>query len=972
MTSPADLRQYAAVLDQETAAVALLRYSSGTPGGGRPPGNFLTDVFPTAIQRVRMAFGADLAADPATWSWTDVTTYFQWEPGIKVTIGYAEAAAALTPASMTGVIRNDQANGGDFTIDNPLSPFWPNVRENTPVIFDLDLGYGPSVMFEGRCTTFKPTRDVGGAKNLVSFAAHGITRYVGRKDSAESPMYRFHMRANRFPTNTNLGWPDGDQQYHTLPTHYWSLQDKSGAVQGANTINPSIPLVVGRTGAIPQFGADTFLPGVDGMCRFNDGSSLQVSFPQVTPGGRIESSDPDAFKSVRTQILVRFDESAQSTLKERLGTLVDGTTAHVLTLRPSLDAATSIIVYLDADPTDGLLMYCDSFNDAGTTASGGAVLGGTVGIAWERGAYITVDIVQAGTDTEVRFGVIPLTVDPTDGIPTPPDIIAMYDVQILTGFKFWGLNSLDLGMLGNLAGGAMGQLSIYNGDDDTFPDRFPFALVGRSGDSVATRLYRLGVEQGVHIEIIGDASDIAMGPQSTSRWLQLVQECANVDLGLLLDGLGPGLTYIARTSLYSTDPALILDAGSGDELGPDDPAHDDQLRVNVYTATSGAGSTQTFTQTEGDLGTDAVGESPDGGEHRAAFDSDLYQIAAFKVGQGTVPGLRWPQFAVQFAKPITSAKAQRFIESLPGAHVKILDLQPGMPEPDVSRVLRGWSIMVNSKLFGATLNLATFDPYAVTMLAADSGTVSDFLGWLDTDPGVVTSGTVLPAECFYDDLTTGVGLWTSQGGWTVAADATVGRTAAGSMKITPPGAVAFGGAVTAALGPCTGGVTYLMQGWFSSAAGWADCRICVDWYDSSGAFISSSIGVGVAAPAGGAWMLSRQTFAAPANATQRIVRARQGGTPAASDVLWVDDVVFMPQLQIVTPAGSPVCTHDAAPNYADDIDGLYVKASGLKLRVLSITGASSPQTMVIDPAGLLKALPTGSTVSAWQPVVLGL
>lgn len=937
---------------------------------GPRPGNFLTDLFPAGVQMVRMAFGADLAADPATWSWTDVTTYFQWDATIAVTIGYAAESATLTPASFAGTARNDQASGGDFTLGNPLGRFWPNLVENTPLWATLDLGSGPSTMFYGYLTTCQPRRAAGG-ENFATVQAHGITRRIGRNDAAESPMYRWNMRSYRYPTSTNLGYPSGDQGYHSLPVQLWPLEEGSGAVRGANVIDASYPLLADGATRVPQFGGDTFLPCVKAMTKFNDGTALTTNFPLSGLGGRSDPGGSLNDGSVRVQLLMRLDESTQSALKTKLGTLTDGITCRVLTLRPTVAGVDlqTVVVYLDADPTDGLLMYCDALDSRGVSLTG-SPMGGDIGVQWERGVFITIDLVNrtwGGFGSQLRYSAIPLTTDPLDALPTSG--AAAYDLQNFGTASVKGINTIALAEFANAAGMSLGMLSVYAGPSDSFPDRYPHALVGRSGDTVAERLYRLGVEQGVDIEIVGAADDLVMGPQSTSGFLSLIAECAAVDGGLHVDGLGPGITYITRQAMYGAAAQVTFDASNGDEIAVDEPQHTDDGRVNTYTATSGVGSTQTFQQIDGDLGSDRIGVMPDSGEHRAAFDTDLVQIAAWHVGRGTVGGLRWPRLSVQFAKRVTASKAQRFIEAMPGARVDVLGLQPGLPVPDKSLSLLGWSARWNSKTFGADLNLGLYEPFAVTTLAADSGTVDDHLGWLDTD-GTTTLGTVVPGECFADEFDTGVSAWSSQNGWSVAFDATFGRLAPGSMKLTPPGAVASGSAATTALHPCTGGATYLVQGWFYSAAGWSDCRAAVDWYTAAGAFISSSLGVSIA-PAAATWTVSRQTFTAPSNATQCIIRARQGGTPAVTDVLWVDDVVFMPLLQVVTPSG-PVLTNDAVSTYADDIDGLYIDADGLRLRVLSITGTASPQTMVIHPDGLLRTLPTGSAITAADPVRPGL
>lgn len=939
------------------------------PAAVRAPGNFLTTLFGgNAVQRIRMAFGADPDGDPALWQFVDVTRYFLREGGsVKIRIGYSAGAASLQPALMDGTLRNDQAGGGDWTLGNPYSPLHPYVRENTPVIADLDVGYGPSVRFQGYTTKLKPTRSAGGALNLVTFQARGASWRLRKYDDARSPMWRFHMQSYRFPTSTNAGWPDADQGYHQLPTHYWPLEEGSGAIRGANEISLAYPLLADGPTRVPNFGGDGTLPGVKTMCRFGDGTALSVTFPIVRPGGRLDTFESGTEAGIRTQLLIRLDEGTQSTLSSKLGSLADGVTCRILTVKtafPSVDVQ-QVVVWMDHDATDGLLMYADALKHDGTSVTG-SVLGGEVGLPWDQGVYLTVDVVSLlGGTTEVRFGWMPLSISPTDAFPESGHVGA-YDLQTVPS-TFQGITGYELAEFANAGGMSMGQLSTYNGDDDTSAERYPHALLGRSGDTVAERLYRLGVMQNVPIDVIGDATDIIMGPMGRTGFADLLDECARVDLGLLVDGLGPGYTYIARQEIYSRAADLALPAA--DRLGADDPDHSDAGRVNIYTASSGAGSTQTFEQVDGDLGTDSIGAAPASGQHRAAFDTDLYQIAAWKVGVGTTGGLTWTGARFNLAKPSTSVLAQRWLEMLPGRRLTVLDALPGFPDPDHDAVLLGWSETWDRTSYETTVNTAPYGPYAVTVLAADSGTDSEYLGWLDTD-GATIDATVLPAECLHDGFESGVAAWAAQNSWTFAQDTAQVRTGSYAVKLTPPGATASGGIATAAGTPCTGGVTYLVEAWFYSVAGWSDCRAAVDWYDASNVFISSSLGSATVVGAA-AWTVSRQTFTAPANATTGRPRARQGGTPAASDVLWVDDITFMPYVRLVTPSG-PIATHDALSTYADDLDGLWVTVDGIPVRVLGISGTSSPQTLVFDPTGLQRALPAGSSVVARDPVTLGL
>lgn len=771
----------------------------GSPGG-KAGGAFLPDVFGTAARQiVEIAPGADLAADPSSWQWVEITTYVQWNPGITVQIGYKSEAPRLVPAELTAKLRNDQAGGGYFTLDNPLSPY--RMRENTPLRAQLDVGNGPSIRFYGYTTSLTPKESAGRREAMVLLTAHGVSRRLSKGTSAAlSPMYRWHMLSGNYPTDTNQGWPSADQMYHGLPAHYWPLEESSGALQGANVIDPAYPLIAAGTGQVPQFGADRYLPGVKSLAQFNTGSTLAVNFPLVPIGGHIEQSEEFFIKGTRIQFLVRVEEGTQQQIRDSLGDLLDSTIGRLLTINlASGGSAEKITIFFDNDPaniTGGLLLYADTFNSAGASVGGGRI-GGTNDIQWERGAYITLDIVDTVLDMEIRFTVMPLTVSPTSAFPES-GVVSLYDFQTLAATNIIGITGFIIGEGEYLGGAAVGQLSVYNGAAGTFPERYPHALLGRPGDTVAERLYRLGVEGGVQIEIVGDPSDIPMGPQSTAGYTDLLAECAAVDLGTLLDGLGPGYTYIARSHAYANAAALTLDYARSDLLQADG-VHDDQLRVNDYTATSGAGSSQRFTQPDGALGTDTVGTYDTSGEHRAAFDGDLYQIAAWKVGQGTIPGLRYPALKFNLAKPVTSRLAQRWLDAMPADRIDALGVAQ-YPTADRSLLLRGWVERWNSKVYEVIATLLPYDGYGVVTLSPDTGGTDEYLGWLDVDTvttaaelaaggtsvvvtvtGPVLTNATTPSPTYADDL---VGLYVNLDGMRVGVTAITGAASPQTLTLT--------------------------------------------------------------------------------------------------------------------------------------------------------------------------------------------
>jgi hypothetical protein len=709
--------------------------------GDRGGGDFLPDVFSDARQYIEAAFGADPTADPDTWTWTYIggPSTVQWNPGVDITIGERDEALSITPANFTCKIRNDQPNGGDFSIDNPLGKYWPYVREDVPIRARLDLGLGPSVRFQGYAEGWTPTwignDDDGTRISAVQLVAKGAVYRLKQGTSApRSPMWRYNMLSYRFPRDTNAGWYSGeDQGYHILPSHYWALEEGSAAVRGENAVQPAYPLTA-AAGHLPRFSADTALLCTRAMPSFNDGASLTVQFPMITAtGGTEEFGIFSAPPTIRCQFLVRLSESTITALKDSLGTLADGLKARLLSLEVSSTTLARATVFLDNDPTDGLLMYLETKNHSDTTMQ---TIGGLVGLPFEQGVYVTLDILRSGTDIIVSMGHLPLVMDPDTAAADYPFTAVYQATTGMTSSTLYGVHGLTVSGTENLNGGCVGQITLYgDNDDQSFGDRYPRALLGRSGDTVATRLYRLGVEQNVAIDVIGDA-DLIMGAQSVNGFLDLVIEAWKVDSGILLDGLNSGLTYITRTQATSQAAGLTLDAAGGGDIVDLEIVHNAQSRVNTFTARNNAGAESTFTQTDGALGTDTVGVYESADEIRAGLPSDLYQVAAWRVAQGTVGGLRYPRVEVEFAKSGMTAKAQQWIDSLPFSRLDVLGL--GSNGTDLRFLIRGWRERWNSKQLRVSMNLSPYDAWTVAILAADVGDSGDFLLWLAEDDGAST------------------------------------------------------------------------------------------------------------------------------------------------------------------------------------------------------------------------------------------
>ncbi|MEJ8671854.1 hypothetical protein WKI71_36475 [Streptomyces sp. MS1.AVA.1] len=150
---------------------------------------------------------------------------------------------------------------------------------------------------------------------------------------------------------------------------------------------------------------------------------------------------------------------------------------------------------------------------------------------------------------------------------------------------------------------------------------------------------------------------------------------------------------------------------------------------------------------------------------------------------------------------------------------------------------------------------------------------------------VAAIGSVITGNPYFTTDTTG---WSSNNGSIARSTAVVHPAATASLLITPNGSNVTGGADsdTSANGTCAPGDEIAVSMWVYHPGGWHDIRPAVDWYDSSGSFLSVGTGSGFTVPAG-EWTFLSQTLTAPASTARFQTRARHGGSPPASAVYYV-------------------------------------------------------------------------------------
>lgn len=127
---------------------------------------------------VYLALGADITADPSTWSWTtDITSYVHVrEGGIRITRGRQNEQSQSQPSSCTLLLNN---RDGRFSRLNPLGAYYGQLTKNTPIRVRANPGGGLVTRFVGFVSEWPVRWDKSGNDVWVSVRADGVMRRLG-------------------------------------------------------------------------------------------------------------------------------------------------------------------------------------------------------------------------------------------------------------------------------------------------------------------------------------------------------------------------------------------------------------------------------------------------------------------------------------------------------------------------------------------------------------------------------------------------------------------------------------------------------------------------------------------------------------------------------------------------------------------------------------------------------------------------
>ena len=642
-----------------------------------------------AVVTIRAAFGADVSADPSTWTWTDITSYWETSEPVSVSDGRSEGATQAEASEATLTL---DATDGALMPEDPRSPYWPWVDVGTPVWMVLDAGAGALDLVQGFISALTPTWP-GKSRALcwVRVTVRGILDQLGR---GESPLKAPLLRAVL-----------GD-----APVAYWPLDDGRDATSMASALPSSAPMsMMGSPGLAavdgPAGAATDYVKIVSGGARAGEISS-SISMQDL------EYWEIEVWIYVSGMSPSSIDPSYDGDQRTILSWTTTGTYKNWRLV--ATYAGTGAL-----SPGPNINLWYQTSADAGT-AYGMQSVPLTLGV-WHHIRIRSQTI--SGTQYSYRW---------FDGVQngssfsgTSAGVITYVTSQVMTSYGGVSGEVYERGI--QIA--ALAHLAVYN---TATSDHYPAGL-GFAGEAASDRVVRLCAEEGVRVAVTSSSSE-PMGPQASSTFLSLLRECEATDGGRLSE-YDFGLRYRPRSSLYNQAVALSLSGTAKEVSDPFAPTKDLQRRRNEWKISRPNGSSAVYAD-KADQKT--RGRLDDSATINVATDGALLHHAEWRTGIGTTPGMRYPSLSVDLGRHPGLIAAWQALQL--GDRVQAVNLVQQHPRDAIDQLVEGRRQTLRGRTaWAVTLITSPARPYTVMVI----GDIA--LGRLDTSTSALAVGATATA-----------------------------------------------------------------------------------------------------------------------------------------------------------------------------------------------------------------------------------
>lgn len=647
-----------------------------------------------------IAPGADLTADPATYTWQDIAGDIQFAETIDTKRGSGDEQQQGS-TEFGCVLRNSTharvpgATNGRYTTDNPESDLWPYFDLGLPLRHSIDLGDGAgpvqrSVTYLASAVDEWPGGTPFKAQTRITGA--GLFQRLGQGDPLRSPIARAMVAGG--------------------PIAFWALEDPDGSTAALSSL---------KTGGSSMLARGS----VDFAATEGPAGAAGAQLPTLTGGGQLIGTVNGC-----SDTGWRVEWVANTAATEGAFPIAWSTPAgSAVSWRMIPPNVSDPNVYLQARLPDTTL--ANNAFDALAVADYQGQWHHFALVAYQNGAQVTALFYMDG---ELIGGSTPGT-SYTLGAITEVTLNALFPTSVSTA--------------GTSITGSVAYVAVYN---STGAPTSHAALDAYTGELAHIRWGRLCDEEGVPSSVTATTST-AMGPQGMARLLDQLREIEATDMGLADDSQGVAALR-CQNELFNQAAQLTIDAAGRQLFMPFAPTRDDQKILNRVTASSTAGQSATVQ--------DATSIARHGAYDgqitvNVADAAQLPDAAGWRVWLGIQSGKRYPAVTIDFL--VASGLAADWLGLSAGDLIVITNPPLQHAKGDVRLLATGWSEQwgPGRRKWRAVANCVPASPY-------DVGILDDvILGRLATG-GAATAADLSSVGLSVQFNNTDGALWTIAGG----------------------------------------------------------------------------------------------------------------------------------------------------------------------------------------------------------------
>lgn len=285
-------------------------------------------------------------------------------------------------------------------------------------------------------------------------------------------------------------------------------------------------------------------------------------------------------------------------------------------------------------------------------------------------------------------------------------------------------------------------------------------------ENVPRRLIRLAYEEREPLVYCqGPIAADQLGIQQRDTLLDNWQSAVDFDGGRFHESRGAySFEYRSRASLYNQEPILEVDYAGGAVLADLVPTRDDQATRNDVTVKRDGGSSARATRDTGPKSVEAVGRYTDAPTLNAGRDSQLPDLASWRLHLGTVAEDRYPTIRITSANGAVTL--ERLLSVGVGDRVKVTNAGVRRRFEPIDQLIPGYTLTLHRYVPVLEMNCIPASPYQVAVLDdpgvrldSDTSTLDVDITTTATEVDVATAGGTLwvttathPAEFPFDVL----------------------------------------------------------------------------------------------------------------------------------------------------------------------------------------------------------------------------